>query len=572
MLLKACPKGFTTDLDKACSPEETVRRVGKILHAYDGLLAENKRIDTGRLGIPVYMSYCGPKALHLLPGRKQMGKGASAAQAQASAIMELTERYSFFAYWQDPESAVVCTWSEAKERFSTPLMPVEHILHSVGDTLDPASAETLLDLVAWRFAPVWDLIHEREVLAPVDWFKIINEYNGSCAGNTAEETILQGLCEVIERHVSAHIDAHQPELPSIDPDSSADPTLLSLVTAFRSAGIHFWLKDFSAGLPLPTVGALAYDPSTFPEASEIVFTAGTATCPAKAAIRALTEVAQLAGDFTTKSNYEASGLGKYTALEDCLWLTQGKTIPITDLPDRSDPDIAREIRDTVHRLHEQDLYAYAADMTHPELHIPAFYTFIAGCDFRERTRHPSLGLFIGRKLAEEAPLEEARLGIEIIKALQPHAPYIPFFQGLLALRENTPEHALEYFAAAASQQPDVVERALAELYCGYAASLFEDWETAIWHLERSLAANRSHAACNLRGVAAFKQNKYHEARTYFEQALDEDSGSAIDLANVGMCALHLGEPGQAMEYLQAALELDPHIAFAQEALAELLQP
>lgn len=571
MLLKACPKGFTQDLDKVCSPEETVRRVGKILHEYDGILAENKRIDTGRLGIPVYMSYCGPKALQLLPGRKQMGKGASAAQAQASAIMELTERYSFFAYWQDTDSAVFCTWSEAKERFSTPLMPVEHILHSVGDPLDTTSAEALLDLVAWRFAPVWDLVREREVLAPVDWFKIVNEYNGSCAGNTAEEAILQGLCEVIERHVCAQVDAHQPDLPNIDPDSSSDPTLQDLVSAFRSAGIHFWLKDFSAGLPLPTVGALAYDPSTFPETSEIVFTAGTATSPAKAAIRALTEVAQLAGDFTTKSNYEASGLSKYTALEDCAWLTQGPTQPISALPDRSNPDIAREIRDTVHLLHDQGLYAYAADITHPELHIPAFYTFIAGCDFRERTRNPSLGLFIGRKLAEEAPLEEARVGIEILAALQPHAPYISFFQGLLALRENTPEHALQYFTAATSLQPNEEERALAEFYSGYAASLLEDWETAIWHLERSLAASRSHAACNLRGVAAFKQNKYHEARKYFEQALAEDSGSAIDLANVGMCALRLGEPGQAMEYLQAALERDPHIAFAQEALTELLK-
>ena len=570
MLLKNCFKGSTTDLDKVCSPQETVARVEEVLQRYGGVLSKNKRIDTGRLGIPVYMSCCGPKALDLLPGRKQMGKGASPEQAQASALMELTERFSFFAFWQDGHSCETCTWTEAKARYGEALIPIEHILDSVGDDLEPDLAENLLDLLAWRFAKVWDLALEREVYAPVDWFRLLNEYNGSCAGNTNEEAILQGLCEVIERHVCARIDDRTPELPTIDPDSCTDPTLRVLLDSFEANGIQVWLKDFSYGLPAPTVGALAYDPQTFPESSEIVFTAGTASSPGKAAIRALTEVAQLAGDFETGSNYEASGLSKYTSLDECAWLTRGRACSLNSLPDITDENIAHEIRTLARSLDRQGLRAYAAEMTHPDLAIPAFYTFITGCDFRERTRHPSLGLFVGRRLAEDTPVEEARPGLQILEALQPEAPYVPFFQGLLALREDAPEQAMTCFAAAAGLQPGREERALVDFYLGYSASLINDWETTATALDRSLAASRSHAAFNLRGVAAFKQAQYAEARKHFEQALAEDSGSAMDIANVGMCALKLGDRQEAITWLQTALELDPGIEFARETLAGLL--
>ena len=81
----------------------------------------------------------------------------------------------------------------------------------------------------------------------------------------------------------------RPILPTIDPSACKDPVLAKLVEAFRREGILLILKDFSQGLPMPCVAALAHDPATFPEKSEIVFTAGTASSPAKAAIRAITE-------------------------------------------------------------------------------------------------------------------------------------------------------------------------------------------------------------------------------------------------------------------------------------------
>lgn len=149
----------------------------------------------------------------------------------------------------------------------------------MSDRISEEDAARILDLVPWNFAPVTDIGGGREFMAPLDWFKKLNEFNGSSAGNTLEESMLQGGCELVERHVCAVIDRTRQETPSIDPASFTDPVLIELHEKFTRSGLRVWLKDFSLGLPVPTVAALAMDPATFPEKSEIVFTAGTALCP-----------------------------------------------------------------------------------------------------------------------------------------------------------------------------------------------------------------------------------------------------------------------------------------------------
>src|SRR5204862_297091 len=135
------------------------------------------------------------------------------------------------------------------------------------------------------------------------WFYLIEEYNGPAAGNCLEEAVLQGLAEVVERHVGSIISHDRLSTPVIDPESVTDPVARDLLEKFRRNGIDVHLRDFSLDTGMPTVAALAYDPATFPQDSEIVFAAGTTTDPTKSLIRALTEVAQLAGDFHKRTSY-----------------------------------------------------------------------------------------------------------------------------------------------------------------------------------------------------------------------------------------------------------------------------
>ena len=61
--LSPTPKGYTVDQDKIRHPRETVAQAKAAFARFGaGLLAETRRIDTGRLGIPVYLSVCGEAA------------------------------------------------------------------------------------------------------------------------------------------------------------------------------------------------------------------------------------------------------------------------------------------------------------------------------------------------------------------------------------------------------------------------------------------------------------------------------------------------------------------------------
>jgi ribosomal protein S12 methylthiotransferase accessory factor len=565
-------KGYTRDLDKACPPEETVARAREALAAHGRhVLAEARRIDTGRLGIPVYMSLCGDDAKTVMPTRKQMGKGASPAQAEASALMELVERYSYFTFWDDESNFQTMTWSKAAAVFGSELMPVEHVLASTGDTLAPEDAVRVLDLVDWQFCRATDLSTGQERVVPLSWFKKLNEFNGSSAGNTVEESVLQGACELVERHVSAIVDREHPVTPTLDPSSFTDPVLQELWKKFESRGIRVWLKDFSLGMPVPTVAALAHDPATFPEKSELVFTAGTATSPEKAAIRALTEVAQLGGDFETGSNYEASGLAKYTSIEETAWIREGQLVSVDSLPDIADRDISQELRTLAERLGTMGFPLYSLSVSHPGLGIPANYNFVPGFLFRERTPKASLGLFTGRILAEEHDPVRAGAGLALLEEVYPGAHFLPFFKGLILLREERFEEAAASFCIAEPLQHDADDKGLAAFYQAYALTRQEAWDPALPHLNRAIDhCPEVKEYFNLRGVALFKGGKYDRAAENFEAALELDSGSAMDLANLGLCHKFMGRTEEAVHCLQNAWELDPELDFAREHLFELL--
>ncbi|WP_320170421.1 YcaO-like family protein [Maridesulfovibrio sp.] len=570
--LKSCPKIYSTDQDKAASPAETVARVKGLLdEKCSGVLKCTRKVDTGRLGIPVFISECGDAAREIMPTRKQMGKGASVAQAEASALMELVERFSFFSFWNTAENFILATYSEAEQMWPGKVIPIERILQSVGEDLDTARARVLLDLVRWHFHPALNVHTGKTEYVPLDWFKILNEFNGASAGNTPEESVLQGGSELVERHVCAVIDRERPSVPVIDPASCKDDVLSGLCKCFEENGIEFIINDFSLGMPLPTVAVTAWDPASFPGMSEIVFTAGTSASPVKAAIRAFTEVAQLAGDFETGRVYEASGLPKFTEIDQTGWLACGGSVGIDSLPSVEQNDIYDELKAFAAGLNDRGFNLYTVDTTNPELGVPANYSFVPGFCFRERTPHASLGLFVGRILSEKVDLDIAGEGLDVIADIYGDPYYVPFFEGMIALRGGDTSRAVDMFSIAVDMQPADEEKALAAFYTAYALSLEERWPETVPYLDRAIELDcEAKEYFNLRGVARFKAGEYRVAAEDFKGALALDSGSASDLANLGLCHKFLGEKDEAVEFLSTALELDPSLEYAQDHLQELL--
>lgn len=567
--LQACPKGYTTDSDKTIAPADTVARVLERLESLGSdILRETRRVDVGRLGIPVYLSVCGQDARRILPTRKQMGKGASADQARASALMELMERYAFFSFWERRPCFVQATFSEARSLFGEGCLPLEEINRSVHDDLNAQDTLRVMDCIHWNFYPATRLSDGKRVWLPLDWFRTLSEFNGSSCGNSTEESLLQGICELVERHVCCLVDRDHRQTPTIDPESCTDPVLKSLLERFAAQGIQLILKDFSSGMPLPTVAALAWDPSTYPESSEIVFTAGTASSPVKAAIRAVTEVAQLGGDFCTNACYEASGLPKFASLDECDWVLAGDTVPLSSLPSIEHADIAEEVRAAVQSL--APLNVYAVETTNPDVQVPAHYLIIPGLSFRERDRNESIGLFAGRIVSETQEVPEARHNLEIIATAYPVAHFLPFFAGMLAMREERWLESADLFSQSIDRQPDDMAKGLASFYAGYALSMYGDWQGAEHFFARAVElCPDMKEYTNYLGVARFRQNRYEEAAEAFRASLATDKGSVMDLANLGMCKWRLGRLKEAREHLLAALELDPTLGFAQDALRSI---
>ncbi|MEJ2657600.1 MAG: YcaO-like family protein, partial [Desulfobacterales bacterium] len=305
IILKDAFKKFTLDQDKILPPEETVIRFKKRLKTVQlDILEYTVRIDKGRLDIPVYFSSCGKDAVNVIGTKKQMGKGATPQQAEASAVMELAERFSFFSFLKNPENFFTEKYCNLKEK----AIPFDMIAKSVhDDSKDIGISQKIFENLPLKWTKAFNLTRNHEMLIPFNWFYMINEFNGPSAGNCAEEALSQGICEIVERHVSSLISRNRLKVSAIRKSSTTDPMVKEMLQKYKKAGINIYISDFSLDTGIPTVGVLAYDPSTFPKRSEIVWTAGTTPDPEKALSRALTEVAQLAGDFDTGSKYVASG-------------------------------------------------------------------------------------------------------------------------------------------------------------------------------------------------------------------------------------------------------------------------
>jgi len=569
VILEDAYKGYTLDQDKIFSPEETVRRFKDKLREVDlDILEETLRIDNGRLDIPIYFSVCGRDAEEMIGTKKQMGKGGTPNQSEASAVMELAERFSFFSFSKNPENFIVDEYKNVKDR----ALPFEAIAKSVHDDSDEVNrAREVFSRLPLKWTMGYNMTRGEEVLIPFDWFFAINEFNGPSAGNCVEEAISQGICELVERHVSSMVSRDRLKTPAIDLGNLSDPLLVEMIGKYQKAGIKLFASDFSLGMGIPSVGALAYDPTTFPEKSEIVWTAGTTPDPQKALSRALTEVAQLAGDFISGSNYVASGLPKFTDLAQADFIIHsGTQVDISTLPDISNDNIRVEVENCIAALTRINMEVIVLNVTHPKLKIPAFYTIIPGAHFRERAVGTSVGMFSAKLIAEGGDPEWALAELKKMDRLLPDKYYVKFFLGLSHLSLNEPGTALLCLEEALKLGPKQEDIPSIYSYMGICLKEEERYADAIKVLEKAEQYDSERTDIhNLLGFCYFKLKEHEKAIESFRNVLKLDPGSAIDYANIASNYRDMGKRELAIRHYKLALELDETIDFARENLREL---
>ncbi|MGD9159269.1 MAG: YcaO-like family protein [Desulfobacteraceae bacterium] len=569
IVLKDAYKQYTHDQDKIFTPEETVKRFKvQLKKANLDILEKTVRIDNGRLDIPVFFSICGNDALKIIGTKKQMGKGGTPQQAEASAVMELAERFSFFSFVKDESNF----FTERYENINEKVLPFEAIAKSVHDPCeDPEALKKIFSMLPLKWTWACNMTRDEECLVPFDWFYTINEFNGPSAGNCAEEALLQGICEVVERHVSSLVSRNKITTPLIDINTATDELSKEMTGKYNREGIRLYLSDFSLDTGIPTVGALACDPSTFPESSEIVWTAGTTPGPQKALSRALTEVAQLAGDFNSNSNYVASGLPKFSTLDEAGYVINStETRSIDDLPDLSDNNIRVEVENCISALSKNDMEVIAINTMHRDLGIPAFYTIIPGAHFRERSAGTSIGMFSAKIVAESGNPGWAMAQLKKMDTILPGKYYIKFFMGICCLSLYDPEEGLRYLEEALELEPR--EEDMVSIY-SYMAQCLKDMERyndALAVLEKAEKIDRERTDIyNLMGFCFFRLKKHEDAIECFKKVLKLNPTSGIDYANIASNYRDMGNKEQAVSYYRMALEFDPSLDFARENLEKL---
>ena len=295
---------------RTVSSRATVARFRKHVSPLTGVVKRLERIEAD---LPMNTNYfadhnfSGPAlsvdALRAGLEGGSFGKGSTAEQAEASALMEAIERYSGIFQGDEirttkrftdfePGEAIhpehVLLFSDAQYR-SPESEPDE--AHSVPERFDPSAS------IEW--SPVWSLRDQRFRYLPTSLMYFFYgggegaynaDSNGCAAGNTLQEAIVQGFLELVERDSYAIWWYNRLQREELDLGQFDDSYVQDLRAQLGDQGRKLWVLDITSDLGVPTYVAMLHWMQNGHE--NIEFGSGAHFDSRIALLRALTELNQ----------------------------------------------------------------------------------------------------------------------------------------------------------------------------------------------------------------------------------------------------------------------------------------
>lgn len=270
---------------KAVSPEVTISRI-KQLFRDCGIKTREETRTLKDLVYSVRITIVNGKIADLDLGSN--GKGMTCEYALASGYAELMERL------------------QTRFLYDNLLMLPPSVLKIfLGTSFFRCAPDETLRLPDWRFFPKqesnanlhcgrtafakMESMRTGEVIrVPLELMRFMTGSTGACAGNTRAEAIVQGICEIIERHALQRVFLDAGEgIPTI-PTSLLNglPALKRLNKIAHEQGLSFSVKDCSFGTKMPVLGLLIWNDTSYQ------FKLGVATSPDAALSRCFTEIFQ----------------------------------------------------------------------------------------------------------------------------------------------------------------------------------------------------------------------------------------------------------------------------------------
>ena len=295
---------------RAVSSRATVAKYRKHVSPLTGVVSKLERVEVDLpLNTNYYAShnFSGPaKSIHeLRSGRSggSFGKGSTAEQGEASALMEAIERYS--GIFQGDEIRVARRFVDFAP--GEAIWPNDVLQFSEAQYRRPPSEEDVtptpppFDRAAKiEWTPVWSLRDQRFKYLPTGMLYFFHtdafdshmhaDSNGCAAGNTLEEAIVQGFLELVERDSYAIWWYNRSQRTELDLDQFGDSYVRDLKNQLAETGRRLWVLDITSDLGIPSYVAMSYSTQNGQEFVE--YGSGSHFDPRIALLRSLTEVNQ----------------------------------------------------------------------------------------------------------------------------------------------------------------------------------------------------------------------------------------------------------------------------------------
>jgi ribosomal protein S12 methylthiotransferase accessory factor len=361
------------------------------------------------------------------------GKGSTAEQGEASALMEAIERYSGiyqgdeirmtrrFTDFSAGEAILpndVLLFSEAQYRRGQAPMGGEEEVTPTPGPFDPSAK------IEW--SPVWSLRDETIRYLPTSllyFFYLGPGYqhhadsNGCAAGNTVAEAIVQGFLELVERDAYAIWWYNRLQRPEVDLGQFDDPYIHELKSQLAETGRRLWVLDITSDLGIPSYVTIAH---WMEKSRQLVeFGSGAHFDARIAMLRAMTELNQflsigLMGARDQSPSTQGSNDGGLPPfrLQDHPYLTPSDAAAV-----RPDPgskfgrlDAREQVTACVNIAKRAGLDFLVLDQTRPDIEVPVVRVTVPGLRHFYRRFAPGRLYDVPVKLGwRDRPLSEHEL-------------------------------------------------------------------------------------------------------------------------------------------------------------------
>ena len=322
------------------------------------------------------------------------GKGSTAEQGEASALMEAMERYS--GIFQGDEIRVMRRFTDFPP--GDAIAPNDVMLFSDAQfaqdrasITEPIEARTLPNpfdrsaKIDW--SPVWSLRDQRFRYLPTSFLyffyrgpaEINADSNGCAAGNTLAEAIVQGFLELVERDCYAIWWYNRLQRSEVDLDQFDNSYIRQLRAQLAENGRRLWALDITNDLGIPSFVALSHWMDDGQE--NIEFGSGAHFDPRIAMLRALTELNQF-----LSIGLMGGGDGKKTTLDgttpfrlqEHAYLMPAGTPAVPRASTFGGLDTREQVMACVEAVRRAGLDFLVLDQTRPDIGVPVARVTVPG--------------------------------------------------------------------------------------------------------------------------------------------------------------------------------------------------